>query len=131
MEKLLLLLVTLLSLSSCTNNLSSSNSSLNGKWNFVEIICYCEPLNRKPIGEITWTFDSKNKTISVVNNNTNQTLSSTLKTGVYSYSLRVESESGDNQININNGGFIYYKITDGVLAIGDSSFDEPSTVFKR
>lgn len=130
MKPITSLLVSLLSVAiiSCSKNTddSSQNKNLNGKWNLKTITTFISSNNYNfPDGQITWTFNTTNSTVSVLNNSTVTDFN--LPSGVYNYTIGQNSaENGapcSEYLTIDGGNFGCIAIENGHLTLNSSNPD--------
>lgn len=93
------------------NNKDSINSDLNGKWNLVQVTCFCEPINLE-IGEQIWTFNLSDNEL-IVENNVTEPLHTIFETGNYEINIEVD------KITILSVEYDYY-FENGKLYLSDN-----------
>lgn len=123
-----LILLLVVALISCTKNTddSSQNKTLNGKWNLKSITTSIAGSNYNfPDGQITWTFDTSNSTVSVLNNSTVTDFN--LPSGVYNYTIGQNSPDNgapcSEYLTIEGGNYGCIAIENGELTLGSSNPD--------
>lgn len=121
----LLLLITNIS---CTKNTdeSSENLTLKGKWNLKTITTFIAGSNYNfPDGQITWTFNSTNSTVTVLNNSTVTEFN--LPSGIYNYTIGQNSPDNgatcSEYLTIEGGSFGCIFIENGQLSLSSSNPD--------
>jgi hypothetical protein len=130
MKTITSLLIFLLSvvMISCSKNTddSSQNKNLNGKWNLKTIATFIAGSNYNfPDGQITWTFNTANSTVSVLNNSAVTDFN--LPSGVYNYTIGQNgSDNGapcSEYLTIEGGNFGCIAIENGQLTLNSSNPD--------
>ncbi len=107
-------------LSCCnSNDEATPSSAIAGQWKLINVTGGFAGVNDSfPAGQITWTVDTTNHTVTVVNNNTNPNLQDILETGTYSYSLTPDPNSICTQtFNVNNMDLGCYTVSNTELII--------------
>ena len=113
---------------SCTKNQddTSQKNSINGKWSLRTINCFIAENNYNfPNGQITWTFNTSNSTVTILNNSTVTNLN--FPTGVYNFTIG--QNSSDNGIpcseylTIEGGNFGCITIDNNQLSLTSSNPD--------
>ncbi len=102
---LLLFFATLLTNCSTGNdNNTSALPPLGGTWKLVNVRGGFVGVNDSfPPGQITWTVNTANQTVTVVNNNNNPNMQEILDSGVYNYTLQADPNAICAQtFNVNN-----------------------------
>lgn len=86
----------------CNDDDTHSNASVYGPWKLVKVQGGIAGTtdNFEP-GLITWTFNSANQTITVVNNNTNDSANDVFESGNYNFQV----------LNVDDNGFCESQLT--------------------
>jgi hypothetical protein len=125
---------------SCQDNdddFGKIENQINGKWNLVKVSGGFGGINHQfEPGIITWKFNSDNKTVTVVNNNTDSTiLNDGLETGVYNYQVKVVNDSELDfchyTITIDDNDMGCLSLIDNNLIIDQSFVDGFRLEFKK
>ncbi|GAA4289865.1 hypothetical protein [Aestuariibaculum suncheonense] len=94
MKKTLLLIITIATIISCSNESSNVEQSLYGTWNLINKQGGMATINEDySEGEVKWSFNKFNSNLTVVNKDENRRFK--LVSGTYSYSL---DNDGSTQI---------------------------------
>lgn len=106
---------------SCSNSNDNTQAvpTLEGEWKLVNVSGGFIGTNQNfPAGQIKWTIDTANHTVTVNNTNTDPNAADILESGVYNYSLVPDPNAVCTQtININNMDLGCYTVTDTDLVI--------------
>lgn len=128
MTKQLSILGILLALlfSGCNNDSNNQTSIVDGQWKLVHVTgSFAGVSSDFEPGVITWTFNPTTQMVTVVNNNTDVSLTDLLETGVYNYQI-VASQNPDmcsEVIQIDNMDMGCFSIVDGNLVIDQAVLD--------
>ncbi|MFN4026707.1 MAG: hypothetical protein ACK4IZ_04615 [Flavobacterium sp.] len=127
MKKYFLLFSFLVSLllAGCSNDNSTENNTIDGQWKLVNITGTIAGINHNfAQGEIIWDINPITQTVTVVNNNSNDSLFDILETGVYNYhhDNGPELPCGES-IVINNIDLGCYTVNNQTLIIDQSIAD--------
>jgi hypothetical protein len=116
---------------SCSKNnndeaTTSPNNQINGRWSLRTISTSIAGSNYTfPSGQIKWTFNSTNTTLTVVNNSNITDFN--LPTGVYNYSIgQNNSNNGapcSEYLTIDGGNYGCIAIVNGELSLSSSNPD--------
>ncbi|MDB2385322.1 hypothetical protein N9V96_02500 [Polaribacter sp.] len=133
MQKLALCCCFLLLFSQCETN-EEKESLLKGKWNVVEIMGGFMPSKFYEDGDITWTLNENEKTITVLNTITSikglyePNFKNNL-TGTYSYNIIEEEENSFLLVEQAKGNIIEKE--DGVMIDFGIAHDDIAYVLKK
>ncbi|MBQ0733259.1 hypothetical protein [Aquimarina celericrescens] len=131
-----LVFVFLFTTLSCSNDDDTSSDpdvnipDLSGSWNMVNVTGGFVGINHDfSNGIIIWNFNETNKTITITNNNTDDSVEDLLPTGTYDYSL--VSIQGNQELildGVNRGNF---EVTASELIIEQQIRDGFRYTFRR
>jgi len=103
-------------IASCNDDDSTQASTINGTWNLKNISGGLAGINDAyNQGIIKWVFDSQALTLTVENNNSQNTIYDGFESGIYSYSI-LES-GGDSYLIAEDIEFGGYTVTENNLII--------------
>ncbi len=121
----LLVLLTLLQVGCSTNSTTSNTDPVQGLWKLVAVDgTFAGIHDTFTPGLITWTFNSSNHTVTVVNNNTDAAAWDLLDSGVYDYHFvnNPDAPCGES-IEINGSIYGCYTVTNDTLVIDQAIAD--------
>ncbi|GAA4271688.1 hypothetical protein GCM10022258_09820 [Aquimarina gracilis] len=116
---------------SCSNDDDSSSSSeLSGTWSLINVSGGFVGLDHDfNTGIVVWVFNESSNTVSITNNNTDDSIEDLLPTGTYDYSIETVGENREFILdNINRGNF---EIMDNQLTINEQFRDGFNFTFIR
>jgi hypothetical protein len=123
--KTLFCFLLILALNSCNDKDDGTVNRLDGTWKLINISGTIAGINENyPEGAINWTFNTTNKTVSVVNT-TSPLSPDGLATGTYSYviSQNLNTTICNQKITINNIDFGCFDLSDSNLKLTQSFID--------
>lgn len=83
-----LTLIAIVTLWGCSNDSNSHSDTIEGQWKLVNVSgTFAGVDNDFTPGLITWSFNPITQTVSIVNNNTDDTKWDVFETGVYNYQI--------------------------------------------
>jgi len=101
---------------SCNNDELTPASTINGTWNLKNISGGLAGINDDYNQElIIWIFDSQTLTLTVENNNSQNTIYDGLDSGIYSYSLL--ERDGNSYLIVEDTEFGGYTFTENILIL--------------
>lgn len=114
-------------LTGCSSESNSSHSNIvNGQWKLVNVSGSFAGINNDfPAGTITWDFNPTTQMVTVVNNNTDDSLNDILETGIYNYQI-INSSDPDfcsQTIKINNHEMGCFSVVNDTLQISEAHVD--------
>ncbi|MBX2827826.1 MAG: hypothetical protein KTR22_06670 [Flavobacteriaceae bacterium] len=122
MRKLLCLICVGLLFLSCNEDDSSTEPTLAGTWNLVNVTCECAPVDFE-VGEHVWNFNLATNQVHV-SNNPDEDLQ-ILDTGSYSFSIT------DSTITITSIPFDYFFEGEVLYLTDEPEVDGPALEFIR
>lgn len=98
---------------SSSSETTTPTAAFDGEWKLINVSGGFAGVNDNfPAGQIKWTVNSANNTVTVVNNNTNPDAQDVLESGVYPYLLENDTNSICSQtFNVNNMDLGCYEVT--------------------
>lgn len=103
------------------------NPSINGEWTLINVSGGIAGTNDDfPSGTITWTFNTADAKVTVVNNNTDDSKQDILEDGIYPYTFEVNTAAPDlcaTTISIGGMNLGCYNVTTHELTMGQVETD--------
>ncbi|RZJ64377.1 MAG: hypothetical protein EOO50_15880 [Flavobacterium sp.] len=95
--KLLLTIVAVALFTGCNNDDdSNANASVYGQWSLVKVQGGIAGTTHEfDMGTITWIFNPDNQTVTVINNNTDDSVNDGFDSGVYDFQVLTVNGNGD------------------------------------
>lgn len=111
---------------------ATQDSVVEGQWKLVNVSGSFAGISHDfPAGTITWDFNPTTQMVTVINNNTDDTLNDVLETGVYNYQIVDSSDPNfcSQTIKINNNEMGCFSVVNDTLHISEAHVDGFSISF--